>query len=100
LTKETTFPEGDFRRGYFTPENLRASIDRAEALRPLVPDSSTLAELALRFILSDPRVSTVIPGMRKLQNVGANIASSDAGPLDENLLAELRRHRWVRKTAP
>jgi aryl-alcohol dehydrogenase-like predicted oxidoreductase len=100
LTKETTFPEGDFRRGYFTPENLDASVDRAEALRPLVPEASNLAELAMRFILSDPRVSTVIPGMRKLKNVEANIAASDAGPLDESLLAELRPHRWVRKTAP
>lgn len=100
LTKDTTFPEGDFRRGYFTPESLSESVDRVDALRPLVAEGSTLADLAMRFILSDPRVSTVIPGMRKLKNVEANIAASDAGPLAESLLAELRAHRWVRKTAP
>lgn len=98
LTKDTTFPEGDFRRGYFTPESLSESVDRADALRSLVPEDSSLADLAMRFILSDPRVSTVIPGMRKLKNVEANIAASDAGPLEEGLLAVLRPHRWVRKT--
>ncbi|MEO6394256.1 MAG: aldo/keto reductase [Pyrinomonadaceae bacterium] len=98
LTKETTFPEGDFRRGYFTPENLAASVDRADALRPLIQSGSNLAEMSLRYILSHRSVSTIIPGMRKLKNVEANIAASDAGVLDETLLAQLNGHRWVRKT--
>jgi aryl-alcohol dehydrogenase-like predicted oxidoreductase len=51
----------------------------------------------LRFILSNPDVSTVIPGMRKARNVEANTAASDAGPLPPTLLAELRRHRWDRE---
>jgi aryl-alcohol dehydrogenase-like predicted oxidoreductase len=100
LTKETTFPENDWRSSYFTPENLKASVERADALKPLVPDDSTLAETALRFILSSETVSTIIPGMRKIAHVTGNIAASDRGALDEDLLRELKKHRWTRKPAP
>ncbi len=100
ITKETTFPEGDWRKGYFAPENLIPSVERADALKPLVPENSTMAEMALRFILNNKTVSTIIPGMRKIKNVEANIAASDAGKLDESLIAELKNHRWVRKPAP
>jgi aryl-alcohol dehydrogenase-like predicted oxidoreductase len=57
----------------------------------------TMAEMALRFILSNPDVSTVIPGMRKTENVAANTAASDAGPLPPELVTELRKHRWDRQ---
>src|SRR5690554_501191 len=53
LTYETKWPEGDWRNTYFVPENLRASVDRANALKPLVPDDMTMPEMALRFILSN-----------------------------------------------
>ncbi|NOT47402.1 MAG: aldo/keto reductase, partial [Acidobacteria bacterium] len=99
LTKDTTFPADDWRHGYFTHENLIPSVDRAEALRSLIPDGSSMAELALRFILSEPTVSTIIPGMRKIGNVESNIAASDAGPLPADLIKQLRPHRWVRKPA-
>lgn len=100
LTKETTFPPDDWRSNYFKPENLIPSVERADALKPLVPEGSTLAEMALRYILSDERVSTIIPGMRKIKNVEANAGASDKGKLDEALLAELKKHRWVRKNKP
>ena len=100
LTKETTFPPDDWRSGYFTPENLIPSVDRADALRPFVPDGSTMSELALRFILSHQAVSTIIPGMRKISHVESNIATSDTGPLSAKLLEEMLSHRWVRKPAP
>ncbi len=96
LTKELTWPADDWRSGYFNPENLLASVDRAEAIRPLVPAGMTMPEMALRFILSDPDVSTVIPGMRRPENVRANIAASDAGPLPPELIERLRPHRWDR----
>ncbi|MBN1680123.1 MAG: aldo/keto reductase [Anaerolineae bacterium] len=96
LTKDTTWPGGDWRNSYFVPENLNASVDHAEALRPLIPDGMTMPEMALRFILSNPTVSTIIPGMRKLRHVEANIACSDKGGLDAALLAELHKHRWDR----
>jgi len=100
MTKETTFPADDWRSNYFTSENLIPSVDRADALRPLIPEGSSMPELALRFILSNPTVSTIIPGMRKLKNVVSNMGASDAGSLDADLLAKLGEHRWVRKPAP
>ena len=96
LTKDSTWPDGDWRKTYFVPENLNASVDRAEALRPLVPKEMTMAELALRWILQNPDVATVIPGMRKIRNVEANIATSDGKALSSDLLAALKGHRWDR----
>jgi aryl-alcohol dehydrogenase-like predicted oxidoreductase len=97
LTKESRWPEGDWRNTYFVPENLNASVDRAEALKPLLPGDTTLPEAALRFILSNPAVCTVIPGMRTVQHVRANARASDAGPLPAELLTQLRVHRWDRQ---
>lgn len=97
LTKDSKWPEGDWRNTYFVPENLNASVDHAEALRPLVPAGMTMAELALRFILANPSVSTIIPGMRKLKHVETNIAVSDDTLLPQSLVAELKKHRWDRK---
>lgn len=96
LTKESTWPAGDWRNSYFVPENLHASVERAEALRPLIPAGMTMPELALRFCLAHPTVSTVIPGMRKLRHVEANIAASDGHALPADLFKKLREHRWDR----
>jgi aryl-alcohol dehydrogenase-like predicted oxidoreductase len=82
LTKDSKWPEGDWRNTYFVLENLVPSVERAD--------------MALRFVLSKPDVATVIPGMRKEKHVRANIAASDAGPLPPNLLRELKGHRWER----
>ena len=97
LTRDSTWPKGDWRNIYFGPENLGASVDRAEALRPEVPDEMTMPEMALRFILSNPDVATVIPGMRKLHHVRANTAVSDGRGLSPELIARLRAHRWDRE---
>jgi aryl-alcohol dehydrogenase-like predicted oxidoreductase len=99
LTKESKWPEGDWRNTYFVPENLIPSVERADALKPLVPVGETMPGMALRFILSNPTVSTIIPGMRKLNHVESNIAASDHGPLPEDLQAKLREHRWERQPA-
>ncbi|MBO0698495.1 MAG: aldo/keto reductase [Zavarzinella sp.] len=96
LSKDSKWPEGDWRNTYFVPANLIPSVERAERLKPLVPPGSTLPDMALRFILSNPDVATVIPGMRQERNVRENVASSDAGPLPKDLLAKLKGHRWVR----
>jgi aryl-alcohol dehydrogenase-like predicted oxidoreductase len=96
LTVNSTWPEGDWRNTYFVRDNLLASVERADRLKPLVPAGSSMPDMALRFVLSNPDVATVIPGMRKAANVRANLASSDAGPLPPNLVGELKGHRWVR----
>ena len=97
LTKESTWTEGDWRNTYFVPENLISSVEHADALKPLVPESMSMPEMALRSILGEPTVSTVIPGMRKLHHVETNIAASTAGPLDPDLILVLEKHRWERK---
>jgi len=100
LTPETTFAKDDWRAGYFNPENLRATLERVEPLEAILPKNMTLPEMALRFILSNPVVSTMIVGMRKPEHVRQNMAVSDAGPLSADLLAELKKHRWDRKPKP
>ena len=100
LTENSRWPEGDWRSHYFEPGNLKASVARAEALRPLVPRGTTMAELALRFILSNADVATVIPGMRKVRHVEANLGASEKGGLDAGLIEPLRAHRWDRRPAP
>jgi len=97
LTKDSRWPKGDWRNTYFVPENLNSSVEHADALKPLVPAGMTMAEMALRFILTEPTVSTIIPGMRKIRHVESNLATSDAGPLDADLLKELEKHRWDRQ---
>ena len=96
LTLDSKWPANDWRSTYFVPENLTASVTRADALKPLLQAGMTMPELALRFILNNPDVSTTIPGMRKLRNAEANLAASDKGPLPAPLHAQLRPHRWDR----
>jgi aryl-alcohol dehydrogenase-like predicted oxidoreductase len=97
LTAGSRWPEGDFRNIYFNPENLAATLPRIERLLAVVPPGMTMPELALRHILQHPDVSTVIPGMRKLAHVEANLAASDGRPLSAGLMDELRGHRWERR---
>ncbi len=96
LTLDSRWPDGDWRTTYFGPAALAATIPRVEALRPLVPDGQTMAQLALRFILSNPDVTTVIPGTRKPEHLAANVAAAEAGPLPADVVAALRTHRWDR----
>lgn len=96
LTLDSKWPNTDWRSTYFVPENLKASVARADALKPLLSDGMTMPEMALRFILNNPDVHTTIPGMRKRKNVESNLAASDKGALPAALYAQLRPHRWVR----
>ena len=100
MTKNTKFPESDWRSRYFNPKNLANTLQRVDKLKQILPSGMSLPELALRFVLSHPAVSTTIIGMRKLEHVRENIALSDKGPLSPELLQELKRHRWDRKPAP
>lgn len=96
MTRDMTFPEGDWRNLYFPPDKLGPILDHVDALRPDVPPGMTMPELALRFILANPDVTTVIPGMRRLRHVEANLGVSDGRPLDPAVMAAMRRHRWTR----
>jgi aryl-alcohol dehydrogenase-like predicted oxidoreductase len=96
LTATASWPKGDWRNLYFTPEHIAETLPRVDALRALVPPGGSLPDLALRFILHHKAVSTTIPGMRSLPHVDTNIAASDAPPLGADLIAALRAHRWER----
>ncbi|WP_328540678.1 aldo/keto reductase [Streptomyces sp. NBC_00344] len=97
ITAGTTFPEGDFRNRYFRgdrPAQVEQRVAAIVADLGIAPDE--IAEHALRFVLSSPAVSTVIPGMRTLHNVERNAALSDGRLLTADQLAVLAKHRWPR----
>jgi aryl-alcohol dehydrogenase-like predicted oxidoreductase len=96
LTKDSHWPAGDWRNTYFVPENLTASVERGERLKPLVPPGMTMAQMALRWILANDAVGTIIPGMRKEKHVRTNLGASGGPGLPPDVLEQLRKHRWDR----
>jgi len=52
--------------------------------------------MALRFVLSNPAVATVIPGMRRLKHVETNMSAGDGNGLPADLMKRLRAHKWDR----
>ena len=94
---ETEFPGDDFRASYFRGDRKRELQERVHAIAgDLGIAESELAEIALRFVLSEPTVSTVIPGMRSVRNVERNVAVSDGRGVPAGWRQKLRAHRWER----
>jgi aryl-alcohol dehydrogenase-like predicted oxidoreductase len=97
VTPETEFPTEDFRNNYFGGDRKEQVWERVQAIaKDLGVPVQKLPEIALRFCISNPAVSTVIPGMRSRANVDANIQSIDLGPLSAQELEILAHHRWER----
>ncbi len=97
ITPETKFPDGDFRNGYFGGDRKQQVWLRAQSIaEDLGVQVHELPEIALRYCISHPAVSTVIPGMRSLRNVDANVDAVQSGPLPAASLEILRKFRWVR----
>jgi len=96
MTRDMKWPTGDWRNLYFSREKLATILDHVDALKADLPAGMTMAEAALRFILANPDVTTVIPGMRRARHVESNLAASDGRPLPREALERLRRHRWIR----
>jgi aryl-alcohol dehydrogenase-like predicted oxidoreductase len=97
IRPDTEFPEGDFRHVYFGGDRKEQVWERVQALAAdLDVAVDDVAAIALRFAVTHPAVSCAIPGMRSLRNVERNVAASEAGPLDAEQLALLRKHRWIR----
>ncbi len=95
FSKETVFPEDDFRSNYFAGDRLGRVVDRVEKIREDFPDDN-LAELALRFALQHPAVSTVIAGMRNPRQVEMNVPVADLPPLSDEQMEKLRKHAWLK----
>jgi aryl-alcohol dehydrogenase-like predicted oxidoreductase len=97
LTLETRFGEGDFRNHYFRGKKLEQAVAHVEALRPVLEGlGGPMAEGALRFCLSAPEVTCVIPGMRTAEQVDKNLRASERGPLPPAAIEALKSHRWER----
>jgi aryl-alcohol dehydrogenase-like predicted oxidoreductase len=97
ISESTTFPSGDFRNKYFRDNRKQQVAERINALQPLLgSEARSISELALRFCLHHPAVSTVIPGMRSIKNVEANCSYSDGKKLSEKMIAALQDHAWDR----
>ena len=92
---DTVFPAGDWRHRYFRGDRRKEAAEHADALAGFLgAEAKTLPELALRFVLSHPAVSTVIPGMRRVEHARANAAVSDGRLLSPGLLERLKAHAW------
>ncbi len=97
ITPETEFDAGDFRNDYFRDDRKRQVHERVRAIvSELGVTEDEIAEVALRYILSHPAVSTVIPGMRSVRNVERNMRVADGKGLPEDQVQLLKNHRWVR----
>jgi len=95
ITAASAFDPRDFRSRYFRGTRAAEAAARADKLRALLgAEATTLAELALRFVLSRPEVSTVIPGARRPTHARANMSAADGRPLSPALLTRLATHAW------
>jgi aryl-alcohol dehydrogenase-like predicted oxidoreductase len=97
ITEDTQFTPGEFRESYFRGDRKHQLVQHVNALkRDLAETPGTLAEIALRFCLSHPAVTTVIPGMRRVATVESSCRAASAGKLDAKTLAVLKHHAWDR----
>jgi len=101
FTPQSTFPADDHRhfnrdgagfdRGEtFSGVDYETGLASVERLRPLVPTGTTLAQFALRWILSFEAVSCVIPGARRPDQVLDNAHASGLAPLPPATLAAVQ----------
>ncbi len=92
FTPETRFSEGDFRaRWHENPDEYQVFLNdlkKVDALRPLA-EGRTLAQLALQFTLAHPAITTVIPGVKNVAQMEANLKAGLLPPLTAEALAPI-----------
>ncbi len=71
----------------FSGVPYEAGLEAVDALRPLVPEGATMAQIALRWILMFDAVSCAIPGAKRPQQAADNVAASDLPPLSDETMA-------------
>lgn len=90
-----TFPEGDFRRAWIEEpeqkEQFLRDLEVADRLREVVPEDESMAQFALRFAMSNPAVSTVIPGARNERQARANAQAALEPLLSDKEIGEVDR---------
>lgn len=95
MRADTKFEKGEFRDWYFRGDRKQQVVEHVDALKKDL-GGADVADTALRFCLSHPAVSSVIPGMRTVRHAESNTALSDQGALPAETLAMLKRHAWDR----
>ncbi|HEY8302911.1 MAG TPA: aldo/keto reductase [Jatrophihabitans sp.] len=100
-SEDTTFAENDHRNynrdgaafdvgETFAGVDFGTGVAAAREFAALAPSGSTPAQLALRWIIDQPGVTTVIPGARSVQQAQANAGAADLAPLDEPTRSAVR----------
>ncbi len=81
FTKDTTFPDNDFRKGKYTGEGLNNILKKVEEFKNIVStnEREKLVSAALHFVLSHNAVSTTIPGIRNTKQAEENCSIFDKG---------------------
>lgn len=96
LASPARFPPGDWRSDYFFDEHRRETEERVQRLASEVePPDRSVADLALRFALSDPAVSTVATGTRTRAQLETNLRALERGPLTAEKRQSLAGHAWL-----
>ena len=97
ITAGTTFPGGDFRNRYFGGDR-KAQVERhvAAIAADLGVGLEEVPQAALRYVLAEQAVSTIIVGMRTVANVERNADLSDGPGLTAGQQEILAGHRWER----
>jgi len=97
FTTDTTFEEGDFRRGYFAGDRLARTVERVDKIKADLEGSGyAMPQAALKFVLAHPAVSVVIPGIRNTTQAELNCATSDLPDMPGDLVTRMHAHNWRR----
>ncbi|ALI56543.1 aldo/keto reductase [Celeribacter marinus] len=81
----------------FRGDRFAQTLERLDKLKAEIGDAfPTLAEAAMRYVLSHDSVSVLIPGMKTPQEVDMNVAYSDGGHMSDAFIARLVKHAWQR----
>lgn len=90
------FHRQDWRKRVFRGELLQATLQRVSRFQSLIDSSIPLAHIALRFCLSHPAVTMVIPGVRQAEQVQCNLTALESEPLSQGMLESLNEV-WQRE---
>ena len=97
FTKDKSFDAEDFRNNYFAGDRLERTVARVEKIaKDVASTGRSMAEVALLFVLAHTAVSTVIPGIRTIEQARMNTAVSELPRLSPEVMKLLHGHQWRR----
>jgi aryl-alcohol dehydrogenase-like predicted oxidoreductase len=94
---DSKFPADDFRNNYFADDRLERAVKRVDKIKEEFSDTKlSMPQLALKFGLQHEAVSTVIAGVRNIDQAEKNIAVSALPELSDDVMKRLQKHEWRR----